>query len=87
MTFLTREPERLAPEASQTTDDRAPDWVAAGTPEPLRSGLIDALGHDTEQRVESFYHPKRKCGISLRQRQHIRAVPERVSQWRSSPYL
>jgi D-lactate dehydrogenase len=26
--------------------DRAPDWVAAGTPEPLRSQLIDALGAD-----------------------------------------
>lgn len=26
--------------------DRAPDWVAAGTPEPLRSGLIALLGPD-----------------------------------------
>jgi D-lactate dehydrogenase len=26
--------------------DRAPDWVAAGTPEPLRSQLVDALGAD-----------------------------------------
>jgi D-lactate dehydrogenase len=26
--------------------DRAPDWVAAGTPEPLRGGLIAALGAD-----------------------------------------
>ena len=25
-------------------DDRAPDWVAGGTPEPLRSGLTAALG-------------------------------------------
>ncbi|HEY2769706.1 MAG TPA: FAD-binding and (Fe-S)-binding domain-containing protein [Solirubrobacteraceae bacterium] len=24
--------------------DRAPDWVAAGTPEPLRSRLVDAVG-------------------------------------------
>ena len=26
--------------------DRAPDWVAAGTPQPLRGELIDALGPD-----------------------------------------
>jgi D-lactate dehydrogenase len=26
--------------------DRAPDWVAAGTPEPLRSALVGALGAD-----------------------------------------
>jgi D-lactate dehydrogenase len=26
--------------------DRAPDWVAAGTPEPLRSRLVDALGSE-----------------------------------------
>jgi D-lactate dehydrogenase len=26
--------------------DRAPDWVASGTPEPLRPRLTDALGSD-----------------------------------------
>jgi D-lactate dehydrogenase len=26
--------------------DRAPDWVAAGTPEPMRTQLIDTLGSD-----------------------------------------
>src|SRR5438105_1268726 len=26
--------------------DRAPDWVAGGTPEPLRSQLVEALGAD-----------------------------------------
>ena len=26
--------------------DRAPDWVAAGTPEPLRSKLLDGLGRE-----------------------------------------
>ncbi len=46
MTVLTREPERLAPPTNGVSDDRAADWVAAGTPEPLRSGLIDALGAD-----------------------------------------
>jgi D-lactate dehydrogenase len=38
--------QRIAPEVSQPAIDRAPDWVAAGTPEPLRSELIQALGVD-----------------------------------------
>ena len=29
---------------SQPAEDRAAEWVAAGTPEPLRSQLIDLLG-------------------------------------------
>jgi D-lactate dehydrogenase len=37
---------RIAPEAPQPASDRAPDWVAAGTPEPLRSALIGALGEE-----------------------------------------
>ncbi len=36
----------LAPANSKPTADRAPDWVASGTPEPLRSRLIAALGED-----------------------------------------
>ncbi|MGZ4183460.1 MAG: FAD-binding and (Fe-S)-binding domain-containing protein [Solirubrobacteraceae bacterium] len=35
----------IAPEAHPASD-RAPDWVAAGTPEPLRSQLVEALGVD-----------------------------------------
>jgi D-lactate dehydrogenase len=37
---------RLAPPQPQPTADRAPDWVAAGTPEPLRTEMIAALGED-----------------------------------------
>lgn len=36
----------IAPEASQPSSDRAPDWVAVGTPEPLRSQLSESLGAD-----------------------------------------
>ena len=36
--------EPLAPASPQPSSDRAPDWVAAGTPEPLRSQLTDLLG-------------------------------------------
>jgi len=35
----------IAPEA-HPAPDRAPDWVAGGTPEPLRSQLVEALGAD-----------------------------------------
>jgi D-lactate dehydrogenase len=35
----------LAPPSAQAPD-RAPDWVASGTPEPLRSQLVSALGAD-----------------------------------------
>ena len=34
------------PAAGEPAPDRAPDWVAGGTPEPLRSALVDALGPD-----------------------------------------
>ncbi len=43
---LTPDVARIAPENPQPSSDRAPDWVAAGTPEPLRSELIAALGSD-----------------------------------------
>ncbi len=46
MKLLTREMERIAPPAGSPSEDRVPEWVATGTPEPLRSGLIDALGSD-----------------------------------------
>jgi D-lactate dehydrogenase len=36
----------LAPEPGPSAPDRAPDWVADGTPEPLRSELIALLGED-----------------------------------------
>ncbi len=35
-----------AAEQHQPTEDRAPQWVAAGTPEPLRGGLTDLLGEE-----------------------------------------
>ena len=35
---------RYAPEVLQPWRDRAPDWVAGGTPEPLRGELLRALG-------------------------------------------
>jgi D-lactate dehydrogenase len=34
----------IVPEPPGLAPDRAPDWVAAGTPEPLRSRLVAALG-------------------------------------------
>jgi D-lactate dehydrogenase len=36
----------LAPANPQPADDRASDWVAHGTPEPLRGRLVAALGAD-----------------------------------------
>jgi D-lactate dehydrogenase len=36
--------EPLAPASPQPSSDRAPDWVAGGTPEPLRAQLTDLLG-------------------------------------------
>ena len=35
---------RYAPEVLQAWGDRAPEWVAGGTPEPLRGELLRALG-------------------------------------------
>jgi D-lactate dehydrogenase len=46
LALLTPDTSRLAPQSPQPTVDRAPDWVAGGTPEPLRSDLIAALGAD-----------------------------------------
>ncbi|HEY1509658.1 MAG TPA: FAD-binding and (Fe-S)-binding domain-containing protein [Solirubrobacteraceae bacterium] len=36
----------IAPETAQPSADRAPDWVATGTPEPLQTQLAQALGAD-----------------------------------------
>jgi D-lactate dehydrogenase len=38
------DPSTIVPEPPGPAPDRAPDWVAAGTPEPLRSRLVAALG-------------------------------------------
>jgi D-lactate dehydrogenase len=39
-------PATIVPESPAPATDRAPDWVAGGTPEPLCSQLIAALGAD-----------------------------------------
>jgi D-lactate dehydrogenase len=44
--LITPDIDRDSPEFAQPAADRAPDWVADGTPEPLRSQLIAALGPD-----------------------------------------
>ena len=44
--LLAHDPRRIAPDSPRPAADRAPDWVAQGTPEPLRSRLIAALGDD-----------------------------------------
>jgi D-lactate dehydrogenase len=42
--LLEADVRRIAPEPAPPAPDRAPDWVAGGTPEPLRSALLAALG-------------------------------------------
>jgi D-lactate dehydrogenase len=44
--LLAGEVRRIELQAPEPTPDRAPDWVAGGTPEPLRSRLASALGSD-----------------------------------------
>ena len=46
MTLTASDPGTIVPEPPAPAPDRAPDWVAAGTPEPLRSRLVAALGAD-----------------------------------------
>src|SRR3954453_17551041 len=46
MDLLAPDVRRIAPEESEAAKDRAPDELASGTPEPLRSELIDLLGPD-----------------------------------------
>ncbi len=44
MTALGTDVRRIAPQPHEALSDRAPDWVAHGTPEPLRGELLRALG-------------------------------------------
>ncbi len=46
MDLLAPDVARIAPEGSEAAKDRAPDELASGTPEPLRSELIELLGPD-----------------------------------------
>ncbi len=46
MTATATETSTIVPEPAGPAPDRAPDWVASGTPEPLRLRLIAALGAD-----------------------------------------
>jgi D-lactate dehydrogenase len=46
MELLAPDVRRIAPEVSEPSQDRAPDELAAGTPEPVRSELIGLLGAD-----------------------------------------
>ena len=46
MAVTAADPATIVPEPPGPAPDRAPDWVAAGTPEPLRSQLVAGLGAD-----------------------------------------
>src|SRR3954454_4718535 len=46
MDLLAPDVSRIAPEETEAAKDRAPDELASGTPEPLRSELIGLLGAD-----------------------------------------
>jgi D-lactate dehydrogenase len=46
MPLLKPDPTSIAPEPGEAARDRAPDWVADGTPEPLRSQLVELFGAD-----------------------------------------
>ena len=46
MDLLAPDVTRIAPEGNEPSEDRAPDELAAGTPEPLRSELVGLLGED-----------------------------------------
>jgi D-lactate dehydrogenase len=46
MALLEPQVQRIAPEAQEPAADRAPDWVAAGSPQPLCSELESLLGAD-----------------------------------------
>ncbi len=46
MALLEPDVLKITPEPGEPATDRAPDWVAGGTPEPLRSDLIALLGED-----------------------------------------
>jgi D-lactate dehydrogenase len=44
--LLAPDVSRIAPETAEPAPDRAPDELAAGTPEPLRSDLVSLLGDE-----------------------------------------
>ena len=44
MPLLAPDVLKIAPDPGEPASDRAPDWVAGGTPEPLRSKLVALLG-------------------------------------------
>ena len=46
MDLLAPDVSRIAPEGGEAASDRVPDELASGTPEPLRSELIELLGQD-----------------------------------------
>src|SRR3954454_14211791 len=46
MDLLSPDVHRIAPKDEEPSKDRAPDELASGTPEPLRSELIGLLGRD-----------------------------------------
>lgn len=46
MPLLEPDVLKIKPEPSEPASDRAPEWVAGGTPEPLRGELIALLGED-----------------------------------------
>jgi D-lactate dehydrogenase len=46
MDLLAPDADRIAPEENEPAKDRAPDELASGTPEPLRSDLIGLLGEE-----------------------------------------
>ncbi len=46
MDLLAPDVSRIAPDGSEAAKDRAPDELASGTPEPLRSELVELLGPD-----------------------------------------
>ena len=46
MDLLAPDVQRIAPEENEPSKDRVPDELASGTPEPLRSQLIELLGPD-----------------------------------------
>src|SRR4051795_5121821 len=44
--LLSPDTKRIGRPPGDVSPDRAPDWVAGGTPEPLRSQLVELLGPD-----------------------------------------
>jgi D-lactate dehydrogenase len=47
MELLAPDVTRIAPDGGEPVKDRVPDELASGTPEPLRSQLVDLVGADT----------------------------------------